>query len=245
MIVMFSDFGLEGPYVGQMQGAMAAIAPEVPCLSLMHDAPAFNPKASAYLLAATASYFPEQTFFLSIVDPGVGTGRKALVLRTERHTFVGPDNGLLAIAARRAATARWSEIIWHPMHLSASFHGRDLFAPVVAMLAAGVPVEEQPYAPEEGHDWPDDLAEVVYQDGYGNLMTGLRAGQVPQGAMLSLRDQLIAPARTFADMPVNSPFWYENSQGLIEIAANRASAAELLWAEVGTPVLIGRSAVSH
>lgn len=237
---MFSDFGREGPYVGQMQGAIAAVAPQLPCLSLMHDAPSFDARASAYLLAAVANPFPEQTVFLCVVDPGVGSSRRPVVVQTEKYTFVGPDNGLLAIAARRAATAHWSEIRWQPSHLSTSFHGRDLFAPVAAMLAIGQAVELAPCEPAVGSTWPDDLAEVVYQDGYGNLMTGLRADQLPEETKLTVRDQVILPARTFAEVPENSLFWYANSQGLVEIAANRASAAELLWADVGTPVAIAQ-----
>jgi hypothetical protein len=236
MIVMFSDFGREGPYVGQMQGAILGIAPQVPCLSLMHDAPAYNARASAYLLAAASRSFSDGTVFLAVVDPGVGTSRRPVVLRAGGHTFVGPDNGLLAIAARYADAPEWFEIKWQPPRLSASFHGRDLFAPVAAMLAAGLPVALEPCQPSEGTEWPDDLPEVIYQDGYGNLMTGLRADGLSSDTVLMVRDQAVSAATTFAEVKEGELFWYQNSQGLVEIAANRGSAAGELWAEVGTPI---------
>ena len=104
MIVLFTDFGRDGPYVGQMHGAVhqAAIETTLPIIDLMHDAPAGEPMLSAYLLAAYAAPFPAASVFVCVVDPGVGTARAPVALRADEHWFVGPDNGLLEIAARRA-----------------------------------------------------------------------------------------------------------------------------------------------
>ncbi|MFQ5468633.1 MAG: S-adenosyl-l-methionine hydroxide adenosyltransferase family protein, partial [Kiloniellaceae bacterium] len=135
MIVLFTDFGPTGPYMGQVTGALMRDAPGVEIVQLMCDAPAFDPRASAYLLAAYGPDFPEGSVFLAVVDPGVGGPRAPLALQAGGRWYVGPDNGLLAMVARRAGpAARAWEITWRPARLSATFHGRDLFAPVAARL---------------------------------------------------------------------------------------------------------------
>ncbi|HBC09138.1 MAG TPA: hypothetical protein DC046_16375 [Rhodospirillaceae bacterium] len=136
MLVLFSDFGFQGPYVGQMKAVLHAGAPGVPVVDLMHDAPPFDPQSSAYLLAALAGGLAPGAVVLAIVDPGVGTDRRALVVEADGRWFIGPDNGLFALTVRRASKARAWEITWRPEKLSVSFHGRDLFAPVAAEIAA-------------------------------------------------------------------------------------------------------------
>jgi S-adenosyl-L-methionine hydrolase (adenosine-forming) len=157
MIALFTDFGLHGPYTGQMKAVLHQMAPGIPAIDLFADAPVGNPKASAYLLAVYAGWFQAGTVFLCVVDPG-------------------PGNGLFELVQRRARKTRSWDIDWKPERLSASFHGRDLFAPVAAMLARGEP---PPGWPREDNadrraDWPDDLSEIVYVDHFGNAMTGLR-----------------------------------------------------------------------
>src|SRR5581483_5751303 len=129
MIVLFSDFGLSGPYIGQVKAVFAEIVPTVPVIDLFADAPAGDPRAGAYLLAAYDDVFPAGTIFFAVVDPGVGTARLPVIVLADGRWYVGPDNGLMALVARRAAPATVWEITWRPPHLSASFHGRDLFAP--------------------------------------------------------------------------------------------------------------------
>src|SRR5208337_1163814 len=160
MIALFTDFGLEGPYTGQMKAALHRMAPGVPVVDLFADAPMGDPKRSAYLLAAYAAWFPEGTVFLSVVDPGVGGERLPVIVEADGRSFVGPGNGLFELVQRRADKSRCLEITWRPETLSASFHGRDLFAPVTAMIARGDdppgrPVDE---AAVRRPDWPDDLA---------------------------------------------------------------------------------------
>ena len=137
MIVLFTDFGLAGPYTGQVMAVLHRVAPQVPVVSLFADAPSARPKPSAYLLAAYAAWFSLGTVFLCVVDPGVGSARRAVVAEADGRFYVGPDNGLFDLVLRRAAEARLWEITWRPERLSASFHGRDLFAPIAARLAAG------------------------------------------------------------------------------------------------------------
>src|SRR5271154_4936845 len=140
MIVLFTDFGLDGPYTGQVTAVLHQGAPEVPVVPLFADAPSERPKPAAYLLATYGAWFPAGTILLCVVDPSVGSERRAVVVEAEGRIYVGPDNGLFDIVMRRASDAQMWEIIWHPGPLSPSFHGRDLFAPVAAQLALGEPV---------------------------------------------------------------------------------------------------------
>ncbi len=235
MIVLFTDFGSRGPYVGQMRAVLCREAPGVPVIDLFTDAPAFDPKASAYLLAAYAPEFPAGSVFLCVVDPGVGGDRAPLIVKADGRWYVGPDNGLFAIAARRAATVEAWEITWRPARLSASFHGRDLFAPVAARLALGEPPPGAPRAvPAEA--WPDDLSEVIYIDGFGNAMTGLRAATLAENAVLRVAGRRLPRARTFSDVAPGGGFWYDNANGLAEIAVNRGRAADLLDLRVGSAI---------
>ena len=139
MIVLFTDFGLAGPYIGQVNAVLAETAPGVPVIQLFADAPAARPKPAAYLLAAYAAWFAAGTVLLCVVDPGVGSARRGLIAEAAGRLYVGPDNGLFELVLRRAAKPRCWEISWRPPVLSASFHGRDLFAPVAGRLAQGEP----------------------------------------------------------------------------------------------------------
>lgn len=242
MIVLFTDFGLAGPYVGQMKAVLAQQAPGVPVIDLFADAPAFEPQLSAYLLAAYAPWFPPGTVFLCVVDPGVGTDeRLPVAVRAGGCWFVGPGNGLFEPVMRRSPQpAEAWRIAWQPPQLSASFHGRDLFAPVAAELATAPTVSGRLETVDPAllarPDWPDDLARIVYVDPYGNAMTGLRASAVPADAVLRVGGTSIAPARTFGEVPVGCTLWYENSTGLVEIAVNRGRAAEVLGLRPGMAV---------
>jgi S-adenosylmethionine hydrolase len=240
VIALFTDFGLTGPYTGQMKAVLHQMAPATPVIDLFADAPAGNPKASAYLLAAYAEWFPAGTAFLCVVDPGVGSDRPAIILEADHRWFVGPGNGLFELVQRRAADARRWDIEWRPERLSASFHGRDLFAPVAAMLARGEPPPGRPRADDSDRrpDWPDDLPEIVYVDQYGNAMTGLRAATLPAGARLGVAGRVLDRARTFGDVPPGAAFWYENSNGLAEIAVSQGRADTDLGLEIASRVAI-------
>lgn len=240
MIVLFTDFGLDGPYVGQMKAVLHREAPGVPVVDLFADAPMFDPRRSAYLLSAYAVEFPPPVVFLAIVDPGVGGDRRPVVVEADGRRFVGPDNGLFELVWRRARDRHVRLIDWRPERLSASFHGRDLFAPVAARLASGSPVATTP-----GHgltntaaDWPDDLAEIVYLDHYGNAMTGLRAATLGAGTGLDVGGRYLARQRTFSDAAPGQAFWYENANGLAEISVNRGRADRDLGLSVGSAVVV-------
>ena len=169
-----------------------------------------------------------------MVDPGVGGRRDAIVVQLAEQHFVGPDNGLLSILWQRARKRRCWRIAWRPTRLSSSFHGRDLFAPVAAALATGR-VPRGWLAPKARPSvlLPAlELARIIYIDHYGNAITGMRF----KSSNITLRvvRRVLRYARTFEE--ARAPFWYENSMGLIEIAAPRGSAAKRLGLRVGSPV---------
>ena len=241
MIALFTDFGLAGPYTGQVIAVLHERAPNVPVVPLFADAPSKQPKPAAYLLAAYGAWFPVGTVLLCVVDPGVGSERRAVVAEAEGRVYVGPDNGLFDIVMRRARDARLWEIIWHPGPLSPSFHGRDLFAPVAARLATGEPVSAlaQPAADRQAtRDWPDDLAEIVYIDHYGNAMTGLRGALLPPRTKFAIGGRTLALAATFSAVPPGEAFWYINANGLAEIAVNGGRANEALGLTIGSEIAL-------
>jgi S-adenosylmethionine hydrolase len=238
MIVLFTDFGSGDLYVGQIKAVLTRWAPHIPVVDLLHDVPGFAVVPAAHLLAALAPQFPAGSVFLAVVDPGVGSERAAVAVEADGRWFVGPDNGLLSVAAARAGTSRIWRIVWRPEGLSRSFHGRDLFAPVAAWLAAH-PFPTDRLAPADSLEVrldAGDLAEVIYIDHYGNAMTGIRAGAVPRDRELRLEDQSIPYARVYSDAGQGAVFWYENSIGLVEVAVNRGSAAAALGLKIGQPI---------
>lgn len=239
MIILYTDFGTTDPYVGQMHAVLARDAQGVPVIDLLHTAPDFGVRESAYLLAALVSRFPSPAIFVGVVDPGVGGERRPVIVHTDQHWFVGPDNGLFHIVARRATAAQARVIEWRPQNIAISFHGRDLFAPVAARLARG---EQPPSTVTElttpPGEWPDDLPVVIYIDHYGNLFTGLRAANISRDAVIKIGGISIRYAPVFSAVPEGSPFWYENSIGLVEIAVNRGSAAKALGVQVQALVSI-------
>lgn len=246
MIFTFTDFGVKGPYMGQMRAALLAAAPDTDVIDLMVDAPPFDPRASAYLLAAVSQALPASFVCVAVIDPGVGSARRPLILRCGGRLYVGPDNGLLEIVARHAAPlpGEWWEITWQPENLSASFHGRDLFAPVAGRLAMHgevvLPELAKPFQPEASvySAWSDDLAEVIYIDAYGNCMTGVRTETA--GALFEVvLDSLVIPsATTFSAVQAGQAFCYGNAMGLLEIAVNQGSAASSLGLEIGSQVAV-------
>jgi len=241
MIVLFTDFGPTGPYTGQMTAVLHKLAPQVPVIDLLNDAPAFEPQASAYLLAALICDFPDDAIFLGIVDPGVGGTRQPIVVKTATQWFVGPDNGLFDIAIRHSDTGdmkAW-QITYKPEHLSVSFHGRDLFAPVAAAIALDKPVPGNEISIKAllKTDWPDDLAEIIYMDHFGNAMTGIRAKNLSAHTVLQCSNMTITHAPVFSDVETGALFWYENANGLVEIAVNQGRV-ENFSLSIGTPVSV-------
>jgi S-adenosylmethionine hydrolase len=224
-ILLFTDFGAGDLYVGQVHAVLAAAAPGVPVIDLLHAAPRFDSRAGAHLLAALAGRLPGPDVIMAVVDPG-------------ERWLVGPDNGLLSVAAARAGGGEVHEIAWRPQRMSDTFHGRDLFAPVAARLARGA-ASASLLAPRDGFDVElggGDLSEIIYLDHYGNAVTGLRADNLAREARLRVAGRSLPFIRTFGDAAPGIAFWYEGSLGLAEIAVNGGSAAAELALAVGQPV---------
>ena len=237
-VFLFTDFGSADLYVGQVKAAVLRHAPGASIIDLLHEVPAFNIRAGAHLLAALAAHMPEGSIILAVVDPGVGGRRQPAALHADRRWYVGPDNGLLSVVAARAQEAAAFPIAWQPPALSDSFHGRDLFAPVAGLLADGHLRAVAFDAPRELEMKFDDgdLAEIIYIDHSGNALTGLRRGALPKTGRLRVNGHRLGYARVFSEVATGAAFWYENSIGLVEIAANQTDAARRLELRVGDAV---------
>lgn len=240
MIVLFTDYGRNGPYTGLLQAALKNLAPQTPVIDLLASAPAYNIKASAYLLAAFTHQFPAGSIFVAVVDPGVGGDRLPVVAEVDSQRFVGPLNGLFDVIINRASQVNVQEIDTSGFQLSASFHGRDIFAPVAAMLAQNEPVPVcGPVRCGSLHtDWLEDYYKVIYIDDFGNAFTAIKVASLDQNSRLDVLDREISYARTFSDVQQSDVFWYGNSLGLVEISVREGSAEKALGLEVGTMISI-------
>jgi S-adenosylmethionine hydrolase len=236
MLVLFTDFGLQGPYIGQVEAVLQQHAPGVPVINLFSDLPPFDIQAAAYLLPACAQGFMPGTVFVCVVDPGVGGKRPGVVVLADGRWYTGPNEGLFAPLARRAKNIQcW--LLPDPVPgASPSFHGRDVFAPLAGRLARDGRYSGAELAATglDMPDWPDDLWRVVYIDRFGNAITGLRSSVVGPDAMFKVNGHSLHHARTFSDVGEGAGFWYGNSSGLVEFAVNRGRADTLLGLRVGT-----------
>ncbi|MCU7958693.1 MAG: SAM-dependent chlorinase/fluorinase [gamma proteobacterium symbiont of Bathyaustriella thionipta] len=241
LVASFTDFGSQGPYQGQMQAALKSACAQIELISLMADAPLWQPQPAAYLLAALARDMPPDCHYLAVVDPGVGGDRHALAIHADGRWLVGPDNGLLVPLVRQSQVAVCYRIQWQPQKRSDSFHGRDWFAPALARLICARPLPCEPLMLDDaiGMDWPQELAQVIYIDHYGNLMSGLQAANIPRSRVIRLNGHKVRFARTFSEVPVGEAFWFANAFGLLEIAINRGQAGEQWGIRIGDAILQG------
>ena len=237
-IFLFTDFGTADVYVGQVKSVLYTAAPASAVVDLLNDVPAFSVEAAAHLLAALIPQLPAAAVCIAVVDPGVGSSRGAIAAQIDQRWYVGPDNGVLSVAAARARALRVFALDWMPAPKTASFHGRDLFARAAARIARG-DVEWGALEPRTRFDvdlGADDLEQIIYIDHYGNAMTGIRASSVGPPEYLIAGERRLPHARVFSEAPKGELFWYENSIGLLEIAANQASAASIIGLRVGQHV---------
>jgi S-adenosylmethionine hydrolase len=241
-IALVTDFGPGGPYVGQMKLRLAQLVPRIPVIALVSDLTPFRSDLAAYLLPALVRDMPSRTLYLCVVDPGVGGERAALAVLADDNWYVGPDNGLLALVARRAKEVQVLRVDWRPVRLSDSFHGRDLFAPVGAMLCAGeIPAcTEIDVGQMVGSDWPSEALRLIYTDPYGNLTTGQNGWSLDRNRILLAGGRELGFARTFCEVPPGRAFWYENSFGLVELAVNQGRADQTLGLKTGDVIGVSR-----
>jgi S-adenosylmethionine hydrolase len=254
MIVLLTDFGLDDIYVGVMKGVIAGIAPQCRVIDLTHEVHPQDITEAAYRLEAAYRYFPSGSTFCCVVDPGVGSSRRAIAVQAGHYTFVAPDNGLLTpvIHNEQAVMAvHLDRPEYFLKNISATFHGRDVFAPVAAHLAGGTPVSEvgsavdvktlveldtlQPVVIPEG--W---RAKILSIDHFGNLITNCSAKLV-RGRRCRIHVGTVCIERinrTYTDVSAGEPVAYIGSGGKLELALNGENAARIWKVRRGDEVLI-------
>jgi S-adenosylmethionine hydrolase len=249
MITLTTDFGLKDPYVAEMKGAILTINKNANIIDITHEIGKFDIKAAAFTLASAAPYFPRGTVHLAVVDPGVGTARRGVIIQTRQGFFVGPDNGVLMLAAQNQGIEHICALTNPKFMLSpvsSTFHGRDIFAPAAAHLDLGVKPSE--FGPEV-HDvlMPnytsvqrsgDCLAgEVIHIDGYGNVITNIPQTLATENKFVTIKLgnvlRQVEFKKTYAQAKNNEIVALIGSQGFLELALNQGNAAKRLQAKVG------------
>jgi S-adenosylmethionine hydrolase len=258
VIALLTDFGQRDGYVGVMKGVILGIAPGAPLVDLTHDVGPQDIAGGAWVLHTAWRSFPERTIFLCVVDPGVGSARCPIALRAADRYFVGPDNGLFSYVLAEA-TVEQAMVLDNPhFHLplpSATFHGRDIFAPCSAHLARGVALEALGTAvaptslatlPLSHPEWRGDelAAHILHVDHFGNLITDLGpdfadAVLHDPGVTLYLSGHTItARAHTFAEGPIGQPFALRDSTGHVALAVRDGSAGTYFGTGAGDEVVV-------
>jgi len=260
LITLLTDFGTADYFVGALKGAILSVNARAQIIGITQEIPAHDVQAGAFTLLAAYSSFPTGTIHVAVVDPGVGSARRPLLIATRNYFFVGPDNGLFSYVCEREQGVRVYQLTnekFFRAPVSATFHGRDIFAPVAAALSNNVPPEAfgeliedyvrlDPLAPlrESGAAWS---AKIIHIDRFGNLITNitrreLSGDEFAEGARLEIGGREISSFRRFYAEETGGAegelFAIWGSAGFLEIAANRASAARLLHAERGQTVRV-------
>lgn len=253
VLTLTTDFGTRDHYVGAMKGAVMSVAPQVRVFDISHEIPSFDVAEGAFAIAQSFPHYPDGTVHVVVVDPGVGSARRPVAVAAGGHWFVAPDNGVLSLVLEVAGRFEAREVdLRHGLpRMSTTFHGRDLFAPVGARLAIGLPFDEiGPEATALVRTDPaaasDGCGRVLHVDRFGNLVTSFRASDLPEGASLALGDRTVsARARAYASMPAGRLFLIVGSSGYVEVSMNRGSAADALGVRAGEAVtLVGDDSVS-
>lgn len=243
IVTLLTDFGMPDGYVAEVKGTLLRLAPGVILVDVTHDVPPGDVAAAAYVLGRVWHTFPEGTVHLAVVDPGVGTARRALAAASGGHRFVAPDNGLLSgVLARPSA----SVVAFVPSPgANPTFHGRDVFAPAAAALARGAALADlgreisdpvrlpRPKLVREGGDV---AGQVVYVDRFGTLVTNIPASRIVQAASVRMGVYDLVLHTTFADVPVGDPVAFIGSGGTLEIAVRDGRADSALGASRGAEV---------
>lgn len=258
IITFTTDFGLEDPFIGMMKGVVLNICPDARLIDLSHAIPAQDLLRAALTLEAAVPYFPDETIHLAVVDPGVGTDRAAVAIDAGKFILVGPDNGVFTLALERyppVKAVRLTEERFFRHPVSATFHGRDVFAPVAAHIANGVALTELgapvqnlvrldlPTARIEGDTL---IGHVLTADRFGNLMTDVCVEMLEQftsrgAGTVRIRvgaEEIPGISRTYGDATERTPVAYIGSSGRLEIGIRNGNAAQILGAKRGARVTV-------
>jgi S-adenosylmethionine hydrolase len=239
LITLMTDYGEQDNYVAIIKATILGLNPKAIMVDISHLLPPYNVSAANYLMETSCGYFPPGTTHLAVVDSGVGTSRKAILIETGTHLFIGPNNGLFSFIDKAAI----KQIIslenkkYFLGEISATFHGRDIFAPVAGYLSLGIAPEEFGPRIKSIYRIPSSnlrtrgnfiIGKVIYIDYFGNLVTSLKKEDLPKGRFLIyLNDKRIGSLKnTFGSVETGKPLCYINSFGYLEIAIREESAAE-------------------
>jgi S-adenosylmethionine hydrolase len=254
VITLLTDYGARDAYAGVLHGVILGINPRARIVDLTHEVPAQDVAAGAWQLRTAAPYFPDGTVHCAVVDPGVGTGRRAIAAFDGRDFFVGPDNGVLswAVHLEEADVHALSEERFHVSPISSTFHGRDVFAPVAAHLSLGVDSAELGPRVDDPVVLPilrprvvrDALeGEVLLADGFGNLITSIDRATFDgwgDGVDVEIAGRRVRLVHAYADAAESEVVALFGSAGHLEIAVRDGSAAVVLGGGPGAPVRVTR-----
>ena len=254
IVTLITDFGLADGYVGAMKGVILSINPTATVIDISHDIAPQDVRGAAYVIYTAYPHFPPGTVHVVVVDPGVGSERRAIALQTPRARFVAPDNGVLTYVVAydtvEEVVSLTNPRYWLPQ-VSHTFHGRDIFAPVAAHLAKGVPLDELGEPLDEivtfdlpqPHRRPDGalVGQVIHIDRFSNLITSIKSADLTDAAraVVEVRGRRIAGIRrTYAEVGRGELVAYVGSAGHLEIALREGHAARTLEAKVGDEVVL-------
>jgi S-adenosylmethionine hydrolase len=237
-ITLLTDFGTADYFAGAMKGVILSINPKTVVVDITHEIPAQDVAAGAFTLLAAYDTFPAGTIHVAVVDPGVGSARRPIVVSAGEHVFVGPDNGLFTYIYDRERSFQAFQITasqYFRQPTSTTFHGRDVFAPVAAVLSTGVePSSLGPPISDPVRLSISDTPAIIHIDRFGNLITNITREALPEGASLLVNGTLITAFRSFFGEETGAgPFAIWGSAGFLEIAVNGGSAADFLAAKRG------------
>jgi S-adenosylmethionine hydrolase len=252
-----TDFGLKDPYAAEMKATILSICPNAAIVDITHEIAKFNIRMGAYMLASAAPYFPKGSVHVAVVDPGVGTKRRPILIQTAHGFFVGPNNGILVLAAEKQGITSIHELANLQFMLpkvSNTFHGRDIFAPAAAHLLNEVKPEE--FGPEIPEAIKPEFAkitrkndvligEVLHVDGFGNIITNINEKEVAQSRLkeavnveLPICKLKIDLFRAYGETEIREPLALIGSHGFLEIALNQGNAAKKFKAKPGDKITI-------
>jgi len=256
IFTLTTDFGLKDPYVAEMKAVILSICPNAVVVDVTHEVEKFNVRNGAYMLASATPYFPQGSVHVAVVDPDVGAQRRPIIVKTAHSFFLGPDNGLLFLAAEAQGIKRIYEIASRRFmlpHVSSTFHGRDIFAPAAAHLANGVPAEE--FGPEITEfakpkftkitRIKDSLVgEILHVDDFGNIITNIRAKDIASLKEGTVQAELpfvklhLKLSKTYAEAKLQEPIALIGSHDFLEIALNQGNAAAKFNTKTGDKITL-------
>ena len=250
VITLTTDFGTRDHYVGAMKGVIATLAPRATIADITHGIPAFDISEGAFAIAQAYRFYPSGSVHVVVVDPGVGSLRRPIAVAAEGHLFIAPDNGVLSQVLESAESFEARVLASRHGHgsLSHTFHGRDLFAPVGARLATGLPFDEVGDRVSDPFRLPpvtvtQGAGRVLHVDGFGNVVTSFQDVDLPERTGLRVGSVTVRLRSTsYATVPEGQLFLISGSSGYVEVSLNRGSAADTLGVRAGAPVtLAGRA----